>query len=256
MANDNENLHDDDDLLDFDEDGLDLGDDEDLDEAHDAMNAEKKSNDSVDKAAKTGPRGKKRHADKSNAENGGKAYKADKGIVRELFDMMSEMNSEELAALKKIMSEGNLEEVSGESEEDVLENAEYDFEENVAALVESEATLSEGFKEKAGTIMEAAVKSRLRVEIARLEESYEEQLSEEIAAEKEDLVDKVDSFLNHVVTEWMEENKLQVESGLRTEIAENFMTSLKDLFVESYIEVPEEKVDLVDDLSDRDWETT
>ena len=87
-------------------------------------------------------------------------------------------------------------------------------------------------------------------EIDRLEESYANELSEEVSATKADLVEKVDSYLNYVVEGWMEENKLAVQSGLRTEIAEKFMNSLKDLFTESYIEVPESKVDLVDELAE------
>ena len=82
-----------------------------------------------------------------------------------------------------------------------------------------------------------------------LEENYKTELEEEVAATKADMVEKVDSYLNYVVENWMEENKLAVQSGLRTEIAEKFMNSLKDLFTESYIEVPESKVDLVDELA-------
>ena len=78
---------------------------------------------------------------------------------------------------------------------------------------------------------------------------YEEELQAEISETKNGLVDKVDSYLNYVVENWMDENKLAVQSGLRTEIAEKFMNNLKDLFTESYIEVPESKVDLVDDLA-------
>jgi hypothetical protein len=125
----------------------------------------------------------------------------------------------------------------------------YDFSDDLNALVSEEATLSEGFKEKAGLIFEAAIQAKVADEVARLEESYAEQLDEEIKSTKEDLVEKVDNYLNYVVENWMEENKLAIQAGLRAEIAEGFMNSLKDLFVESYIEVPESKVDLVDDLA-------
>lgn len=116
-------------------------------------------------------------------------------------------------------------------------------------LVESEATLSEEFKAKTAVIFEAAVKAKLSEEIDRLEEAYATELQEELASTKADLVEKVDSYLNYVVESWMEENKLAVQAGLRTEIAETFMNKLKDLFVESYVEVPESKVDLVDELT-------
>jgi hypothetical protein len=106
------------------------------------------------------------------------------------------------------------------------------------------------FKGKAETIFEAAIKSKLAEEVDRLEEKYNEELAEEVATTKAELVEKVDSYLNYVVENWMEENKLAVQTGLRTEIAEGFMNNLKDLFTESYIEVPESKVDLVDELAE------
>jgi len=216
--------------------------DDDLEEGHDPVNAEKKSVDSVDKAAHTGPRAKKRHADKSNSM---KRDKVNKGFVRELYDMMNEMSQEELRKLHALMTNEDFD--INEESEDALEDVEYDFNEDLTDLVESEATLSEGFKEKASVIMETAIKSKMREEVARLEESYDEKIEEEL----ESIVEKVDSYLSYVVENWMEENKLAVENGLRTEIAEGFMNSLKDLFVESYIEVPEEKVDLVDELAEQ-----
>jgi len=93
------------------------------------------------------------------------------------------------------------------------------------------------------------VKSKLSEEVDRIEAQYKEELSEEVASIKSDLVEKVDSYLNYVVESWMEDNKVAIQNGLRTEIAETFMDKMKDLFVESYIEVPESKVDLVDELA-------
>ena len=126
---------------------------------------------------------------------------------------------------------------------------EANFEDDLNALVSEEATLSDEFKDKASTIFEAAIKSKLSEEIDRLEAKYNEELAEEVSTTKAELVEKVDSYLNYVVEQWMEDNKVAVQAGLRTEIAEKFMGSLKDLFVESYIEVPESKVDLVDELA-------
>jgi len=126
----------------------------------------------------------------------------------------------------------------------------YDFSDDLEALVSEEATLSEGFKDKAALIFEAAINSKVGEAVERLEEQYAQELEEEITRTKEDLVEKVDNYLNYVVENWMEENQLAIQSGLRAEIAEGFMNSLKDLFTESYIEVPESKVDLVDDLAD------
>ena len=126
----------------------------------------------------------------------------------------------------------------------------YDFSDDLNALVSEEATLSEGFKDKAALIFEAAINSKVAETVERLEEQYAQELEEEVSATKADLVEKVDNYLNYVVENWMEENKLAIQSGLRAEIAEGFMNSLKDLFTESYIEVPESKVDLVDGLAD------
>jgi hypothetical protein len=133
------------------------------------------------------------------------------------------------------------------SEEEISEDVNHS-----AALDDAmadEATLSEEFKEKTSLIFEAAVRSKLAEEVDRMEESYKQELAEEIASTKEDMVGKIDSYLNYVVESWMEDNKVAIETGIRTEIAENFMSKLKDVFVESYIEVPESKIDLVDDLA-------
>ena len=118
-------------------------------------------------------------------------------------------------------------------------------------LVNNEATLSEEFKEKTAVIFEAAVKSKLSEEIDRLETQYKEELEEEVSSTKSELVEKVDTYLNYVVENWIKENEIAIENGLRTEIAEGFMDKLKDLFTESYIQVPESKVDLVDELAEQ-----
>ena len=188
-------------------------DEDEIEEAHDPKNAEAQSVASVDAAEEKGPKAKKRKGDKANSEPMQKAPAAP-------------------AAMK-------------------AENVEFDgdFSEDLNALVESEATLSDEFKAKTAVIFEAAVKSKLAEEIDRLESEYQTQLDEEINATKEDLVEKVDSYLNYVVENWMKENELAIQSGLRAEIAEGFMEKLKDVFTESYIEVPESKIDLVDELA-------
>lgn len=125
------------------------------------------------------------------------------------------------------------------------------FAEDLNALVESEATLSESFKEKAEVIFEAALTSKLNEHVERLEEEYENQLVEEVASIRESLVEKVDGYLNYVVETWMEDNKLAIENGLRAEIAESFMHALQGVFNEHYVEVPDSKIDLVDGLADK-----
>ena len=124
-----------------------------------------------------------------------------------------------------------------------------DFDEDLNALIAEEATLSDEFKGKAGAIFEAVLTSKLTQEVERMEAEYVQNLEEEVSEIQTGLVEKVDSYLNYVVEQWMQENEVSVVDGLRTEIAEEFMTSLQKVFVEHYIEVPEGKVDLVDELS-------
>ena len=146
-------------------------------------------------------------------------------------------------------------EVEGEEEiaEDKVETSEMDIDlsDDVKALVSTDADLSEEFKDKAATIFETAVRTRIKEQTKILEAQFEEKLSTEKETMKEAMVEKVDSYLNYVVEEWMKENELAVERGIRTEIAEDFITGLKDLFKEHYIDVPEEKYNVLDDLTNQ-----
>lgn len=162
------------------------------------------------------------------------------GMINAMYKEMSKMKKDDLmASYNKVM---NKESVETDQEEGI-------FEDDLKALVDSEATLSEGFKDKAEIIFEAALKSKISEHVERLEESYAEELAEETSRIHSDLVEKVDGYLNYVVESWMEDNKLAIETGLRTEISESFMKQLHQVFTEHYIEVPEGKVDLVDELS-------
>jgi hypothetical protein len=135
--------------------------------------------------------------------------------------------------------------------EDSTEEVEIDLSDDVKALVSSDADLSEEFKDKAATIFETAVKTRIKEQTKILEAQYEEKLASATETVKEAMVEKVDSYLNYVVEEWMKENELAVERGIRTEIAEDFITGLKGLFKEHYIDVPEEKYNVLEDLTDQ-----
>ena len=137
------------------------------------------------------------------------------------------------------------------------EEVELDLSDDVKALVSSDADLSEEFKEKAATIFETAVKTRIKEQTKIIEAQFEEKLASETETVKEAMVEKVDSYLNYVVEEWMKENELAVERGIRTEIAEDFITGLKSLFKEHYIDVPEEKYNVLEDLTNqsKDLET-
>ena len=118
--------------------------------------------------------------------------------------------------------------------------------EDVDALVSGENELSDEFKDKASTIFEAAVKSKVRTEIERLEDEYSKELTEQSDKAKDELVEKVDSYLDYVVQEWMKENELAIERGLKGEISEDFIAGLKQLFEDHYIDVPDEKYDVLE----------
>ena len=111
--------------------------------------------------------------------------------------------------------------------------------------------LSEEFKEKASVLFEAAINSRIMLEQARLEEEFEAAINETIEEIHEEMTSKVDSYLDYVVENWMKENEVAIESTLRNELAEEFMGGLKNLFVEHYIDLPQEKVDVVESLADK-----
>ena len=214
-------------------------------QAHDPKNAEAQSVASVDAAGNATGSAPKRKTDNTKQDPMPKTKGA---LMAAMVNKMQGMKKDTLMAMytkeDAFAADG---EAIAESEE--LDYS-VDFSQDIDALVESEATLSDEFKAKTQTIFEAAVKSKLAEEIDRLEEKYNEELAEEVESTKADLVEKVDSYLNYVVENWMEENTLAIQSGLRTEIAEGFMSKLKDVFTESYIEVPESKVDLVDELSE------
>tara|TARA_B100000131_G_scaffold88797_1_gene85635 strand:+ start:5633 stop:6643 length:1011 start_codon:yes stop_codon:yes gene_type:complete len=200
-----------------------------VEEAHDTKNAEQQSLAANDKAEAAGKSAKKRPKDKSNSEPMQKVTPGDPD-KHSASSKGAPANGAPFKATEEIEIDGN-------------------FSDDLNALVESEATLSDEFKAKTAVIFEAAVKSKIADEINRLETEYTEQLAEEVEKTKSDMVEKVDSYLNYVVEQWVEDNKVAIQSGLRTEIAENFMNKMKDLFTESYVEVPEAKVDLVDELA-------
>ncbi len=121
---------------------------------------------------------------------------------------------------------------------------------HVNALLEGEG-LSDDFKEKASIIFEGAVNSKVDASVENLKEQFDVQLEQATQEVRNELSEKIDSYLNYVVEQWMEDNKLAVESGLRTELTEDFIGGLKTLFEQHYIDVPEAKVDIFDDLSER-----
>ena len=246
--------------------------DESVEEAmgHDEKNAEEKSVKSVKDSEKKGPSAPARKGDKNQKDPMQKLQSSDPvskmrdagaqpkeaympktkaAMMNDMYTKMTKTRKEDLATMySKFMAEDIEDDEAVEVKSNDV-NVDVDWSSDLNALVNSEATLSEEFKGKAQTIFEAAINSKVAAEIDRLEEKFNEELEAEVSTTKEELVNKVDSYLNYVVENWMEENKVAVQTGLRTEIAEKFMNNLKDLFTESYIEVPESKVDLVDDLA-------
>ena len=192
---------------------------------------------SVDKVVKDAPAQIKKVHPKTKA-----------GMISAMTDKMLKMSKMEMQGMYASYNKMD-ESVDMEDSEVVVETT-VDTSAELDALVESEATLSEEFKQKTAILFETALKSKLSEEVDRLEAQYKEELAEEVSSTKSDLVEKVDNYLNYVVETWMEDNKLAVQNGLRTEIAETFMEKMKDLFTESYIDVPESKVDLVDELAE------
>ena len=140
-----------------------------------------------------------------------------------------------------------------EAKKEAIENRvkEIDVAEHVEALVNGEGDLSEEFKRKAATVFEAAVKSKIRTEIGRLEDEYEEKLKGNVQTATDEMTNKVDTYLNYVTEEWMKENELAVERGLKGEIAEDFISGLKQLFEDHYIDIPDEKYDVLEAQSEK-----
>jgi len=135
-----------------------------------------------------------------------------------------------------------------DGEQETIAETDLDFTEDVDALVAGEE-LSEEFRQKAATIFEAAVTSRVNKEAAALQEAYESALTEEVEKIQTDLAEKVDDYLTYAAEQWMKENALQIEHGIKTEIAESFFNGLKGLFLEHNFSVPEEKFNLLDGMA-------
>ena len=193
-------------------------------------------------------------------------------MIKQLFDKVNGLKKEEVSKrFKDLLDVIEAEDLGGEDPSSASPEGdkvaigkkkkkvkvampEINVKEDIAALVQGEE-LSEEFKSKAATIFEAAVHQKVMEvsseKVDELEKEYQENLQEEIVSFRDELTEKVDGYLNYVVEEWMKENELALESSMRSEITEEFMAGLKNLFTEHYIEVPEEKVDIVENLFDK-----
>ena len=188
--------------------------------------------------------------------------KTKSGMIQAMYDNMNKMKKADIqSAYHKIMSamhgdmkdkeEGMHDKDDEEDKKKVKEAVDQrvksiDVSDDVNALVSGDDSLSEEFKTKAATIFEAAVKSKVKSEIERLEGEYSSELSEAKETVKEELTTKVDNYLNYVVEQWMADNELAIEKGIKGEIAEDFIGGLKQLFEDHYIDVPDEKYDILE----------
>ena len=191
-------------------------------------------------------------------------------MIKALFDKVNGLKKEEVSAKwKDLMDVAEAEDLGGPTPADSdpekdevgkkkkkikISMPEINVKEDIDALVEGEE-LSEEFKTKASTIFEAAVHQKVMeiatVKIDELEKEYQTNLQEEIVSFRDELTEKVDGYLNYVVEEWMKENEIALDSSLKSELTEEFIGGLKNLFTEHYIEVPDEKVDIVESLYDK-----
>ena len=137
-----------------------------------------------------------------------------------------------------------------EAEEEVVTETIVNVEEDIQALLEGEE-LSEEFQEKAKTIFEAAIKTKIAEVKSELQEQYEATIVEEVATVKSELTERIDAYLEYVADEWMSENQLAVESGLKTEMTDSFLTGMKSLFEDHYVTIPEEKYDVLNNMVDK-----
>ena len=243
-----------------------------------AYEADEKEDEKEKKDMKEGelPAGLKNYLDKKNGKDEKSEEKEDeKKDVKEAEDKEKEMKKEMYNDKKKDVKEASEEDEDEEEEEEKKESyhnkkdvkeadekkedekemkketahdkvKKMDMKEDVKALTDGEG-LSEEFKVKAATIFESAVKAKLVEEIEKLESEYEDKLAEKTEEVKSEIVEKVDAYLNYVVEQWMKDNELAIEKGLRTEISEDFINGLKNLFESHYIEVPSEKYNVIED---------
>ena len=225
---------------------------EQLTEAHDSETAVADGKPSVNTAKDTSKSGQRSGQGDSSMPRQGSSKDAD---MEEIMDATGK-NSAAAKASKEVNPlpmKGDAKSVKTQANEESEENGEIIYEEepvDIKSQLDSifGEDLSEEFRTKASSIFEAAVIARVNNEMDKVTSKLEEQTATQLVEFKEALVEKVDGYLNYVVEQYMEENKLAVETGLRTEIAEDFIQGMKTLFKEHFIEVPEEKYDVLDEL--------
>ena len=171
------------------------------------------------------------------------------GVKEEIEEDEDLVDEEEVDEDEEVVTEESFDEEDGEVEGEYETQEEYDIEEDVNALLAGE-DLSEEFQEKARTIFEAAIRSKVAEIKEELQSSYEETLIEEIETIKSDLIERVDAYLEYVSDEWVQENALAIEHGLKTEMTESFLSGMKQLFEDHYVTIPEDRYDVIESMVD------
>jgi len=178
--------------------------------------------------------------------------KTKSGMMAAVYERLGKLKKDQIATnYESILNSLTIQEGA---EDEVEDSKPLDVQDDIDALTEGE-DLSDEFKTKASTIFEASVQAKVNQVILgkeqELEEQMQERLTEELDTYIQEIVEKVDNYLNYVSEEWVKDNKLAIEKGIRSELTEGFLVGLKDLFTEHYITIPDEKVDVVDDLFDK-----
>ena len=214
-----------------------------------AMESKETDKDSEEKEIKEGemPAGLKKYLDKKDDKKES-AEKKDE-VKEESKDDKEKEEGYMKASYKK--EESDAEKKDEKVKEEKEDKKEIDVKEHVDALVAGDDSLSEEFKTKAATVFEAAIKSKVKEIAEEMQADYDKKLAEETSKSKDELVEKVDSYLAYVVEEWMKENELALERGIKGEIAEDFISGLKKLFEDHYIDVPDEKYNVLEDQSSK-----
>ena len=187
---------------------------------------------------------------KDVVNKGAKPAEAAKGMKEEEVQPEGEVVAEEDVVSEEETTTDEVVTEEETTEEEVVTEVKIDVEEDINALIAGEE-LSEEFQEKARTIFEAAIKSKVAEVVEGVKSEYEANLVEEVKTIKEELTDRVDSYLEYVADEWVSENQLAVEHGLKTEMTESFLEGMKKLFEDHYVTIPEEKYDVIENMVDK-----
>ena len=207
----------------------------------------KQVKDIVNKGAKPAepmPAGMKEEESETEGEVVAEDEQTTEDVVSEEETTTDEVVSEEETTEEEVVAEEE------ETEEEVVTETIVNVDEDIEALLAGEE-LSEEFQEKAKTIFEAAIKSKIAEVKSELQEQYEATIVEEVATVKSELTERIDAYLEYVADEWMSENQLAVEAGLKTEMTESFLEGMKSLFEEHYVTIPEEKYDVLNNMVDK-----